>query len=102
MLDTMLALSETLPKGLQIATLSVSPAGKIALSGTCNTVEEASEKAVAALKASKMFANPKFLGASKQDQAFKFRLSLEIRNAAGGGDSHEPTEPEISPAKTEK
>ena len=40
MLDTLLALAETLPKGIQIATLSISPSGKIALSGNCATVEE--------------------------------------------------------------
>ena len=90
MLDTLLALVETLPKGMQIATLSVSPAGKIALSGLCGTVEDASEKAVAALKGSKVFANPKFLGASKQDQVFKFRLTCELQNVPGGGGNPEP------------
>jgi hypothetical protein len=90
MLDTMLALAETLPKGMQIATLSVSAGGKIALGGTCGSAEDASEKAVAALKASKIFANPKFLGVSRQDQAYKFRMTFELRNAPGGGDSHEP------------
>ncbi|MGO8704528.1 MAG: hypothetical protein ACLQVA_11965 [Candidatus Brocadiia bacterium] len=94
MLDTLLALVETLPKGMQIATLSVSPAGKIALSGVCGTVEDASEKAVTALKASKMFANPKFLGVSKSDQGLKFRMTFEIRNFSGVGDRHEPPLPE--------
>ncbi len=90
MLDTMLALAETLPKGIQISTLSISPTGKIALGGVCSTVEDASEKALGALKASKVFANPKFLGASKQAQAFKFRMTFELRNASAGGESHEP------------
>ena len=94
MLDTMLALAETLPKGIQIATLSVSATGKIALSGTCGTVEDASEKAVAALKASKVFANPKFLGASKQEGAFKFRLTCELQNVPGRGANPEPPENE--------
>jgi hypothetical protein len=102
MLDTMLALTETLPKGIQIATLSVSAAGKIALSGTCGTVEDASEKTVAALRASKMFTNPKFLGASKQDQAFKFHMTFELRNVSGGGDSHEPPGPEETKTEAEK
>jgi hypothetical protein len=93
MLDTMLALAETLPKGIQIATLTVSTSGKLALTGTCGSVEDVSEKAVAALKASKMFANPKFLGASKQDQAFKFRLTFELRNRP------ERSEPDESPGR---
>lgn len=85
MLDTLLALSETLPKSLKIATLNVSPSGKIAISGTCPSVEEASDKAMDALKGSKVFANPKFLGATKQDQEFRFRLTCELKNAAKGG-----------------
>jgi hypothetical protein len=84
-LDTVLALAEALPKNLKIATLSVSPSGKIALTGTCATVEDASDKAIAALKASKRFVNPKFLGASKQEQEFKFRMTFELRPAPGGG-----------------
>jgi Tfp pilus assembly protein PilN len=90
MLDTLLALAETLPKGIQVATLSVSASGKIALSGNCATVEDASEKAVAALKASKVFANPKFLGASTQGPMFKFRLTCELRNVPGRGEEPEP------------
>jgi len=92
MLDTLLALAETLPKGIQIATLSISASGKIALTGNCATVEEASEKAVAALKASKVFANPKFLGASAQGPAFRFRLTCELQNVPGRGENLEPPE----------
>jgi Tfp pilus assembly PilM family ATPase len=102
MLDTMLALAETLPKGIQIATLSISSTGKIALSGVCNTVEDASEKAVGALKASKVFATPKFLGASKQAQAFTFRMTFELRNASAGGNSHESAGPEEAGAEAGK
>ena len=85
MLDTFLALAGTLPKSLKIATLNISPSGKIAVTGTCATVEDASDKAIAALKASKTFANPKFLGASKQEQEFKFRMTCELRSTPGGG-----------------
>ena len=85
MLDILQALVETLPKTLKISTLGINPAGKVAITGVCNQAEEASDKAVAALRASKVFTNPRFLGASKQEQELRFRMTCELRGNPAGG-----------------
>ena len=82
--DSLLSLAEVLPKGLKIATLTIDPRGRVTITGTSPSVEEASEKAISAMKDSKMFANPKFLGATKEKDKFKFRMTCELRKVPGG------------------
>jgi hypothetical protein len=80
-LDVLLALVEVMPQGLKIASITIDPAGKIAIAGNCPSVEEASEKAITALKGSVVFTNPKFLSAAKEREDFKFRITCELRKA---------------------
>lgn len=82
-LDSLLALSGVMPKGVKAETLTIDHKGKIAISGIAGSVEDASEKAISAMKASKVFMNPKFLGATKVKKGFKFRITCELRKRSG-------------------
>lgn len=84
LLDTLLALAETLPKSLKLATLNISPSGKVVITGTCPNAEEAG-KAKDALKAGKTFTNPKLGNLTKQEQEYKFTMTCELKSAPGGG-----------------
>ena len=81
-LDTMMALSEALPAEIKVETLSIDSKGKISISGKAKTVEMASDTAIAALRASPLFTNPRFNGATLEKKEFSFQLTCEIRGSA--------------------
>lgn len=83
-LDSLLALAEVLPKGLKVAALTIDVRGKVTISGVSSSVEDASEKAISAMKASKAFVNTRFLGATKEKSGFRFRITCDLRRIAGG------------------
>lgn len=82
-LDTMRELAEVLPSEVKVETLTIDPKGKITVSGETRSVEAASDEAIAAMEASDLFIHPKFLGATKQKEAFGFRLTCELSQGPG-------------------
>ena len=84
-LDALLLLTELIPKGITIETLTIDKKGNLAISGIAPSVESASQETISAMKASTAFANPKFLGATKHDKKFKFRMSCELSGSMKGG-----------------
>ena len=83
-LDAIQALSEALPETVRLDKLSIDSKGTVLMSGQTKTVEEASEKAVAAMVASPSIFEAKFLGASKEKDGYKFQLSCRLRQGLGG------------------
>ena len=81
-LDTMMALSEALPPAINIETLSIDSRGKISISGKAKTVEVASDTAIAALRDSPFFINPKFNGATREKKEFSFQITCELRGGS--------------------
>ncbi len=79
-LDTMMALSEALPPEIKIETLAIDSRGKISISGKAKTVEVASDTAIAALRDSAFFINPKFNGATREKNEFSFQMTCELRS----------------------
>ena len=83
-LDTLKALAGALPKSLDVASIALDGRGKLDLGGTCASVEDVSGKAVSAMAASGHFANPRFLGATRDKARFKFRITCEARRPTKG------------------
>jgi len=83
-LDALLVLAETLPPGIKIETLSIDSRYQVTMAGIAPSVEDASEKAISALKDAAMFARPKFLGANKEKEGWKFRLACELKRVPRG------------------
>ena len=85
-LDALSALADALPSGVEVESLRLNDKGLLTISGRTKSVEAVDDKAVNALNESPMFANVKFLGATKQKNGFGFRIECELR-AAGGGNA---------------
>ena len=81
-LDVMMALSEALPQEITVETLAIDSRGKISISGKAKSVEIASDTAIAALRASTIFINAQFNGATREKEEFSFQMTCELR---GGG-----------------
>ena len=86
-LDALLALSEVLPPEVQVEELTIDSKGKATIAGRTSSVRAAWERAIAAMEESKVFAKPKFMGASKEKAGFGFQITCEVRTVAGGGTS---------------
>lgn len=82
--DALAALAEALPPEIQVESLSIDAKGKISFFGKADSVEVASEKAIAALKASKAFVNPQFNGATREKEKFAFQITCELANGGRG------------------
>jgi len=83
-LDALVPVAEALPAQVKIETLKIDPKGKITIAGMTKSVEEVSEKAISAMRASTALANPRFLGATKEKDGFAFQITCELRAGAGG------------------
>ncbi len=83
-LDTMMALSEALPKEIKVETLTIDSRGKISIGGKAKSVEMASDTAIAALRASTFFVNPQFNGATREKEEFSFQITCELRGGRRG------------------
>ena len=84
LLDVLQALTEVLPKGTVIETLTIGSKGKVAIGCTSGKLEQVSEGAVSAMKASPLFSHPKFLGATKEKKLYRFRIVCELGNRPAG------------------
>jgi Tfp pilus assembly protein PilN len=86
MLDILAALAEALPNGVRVTSVSIDSGGRVNMSGTCQSVEDISEKIINALDASPYFAKPQFLGASKDKKGGQliFRVNCDLKKQSGG------------------
>ncbi|MCC6697304.1 MAG: PilN domain-containing protein [Candidatus Hydrogenedentes bacterium] len=82
--DVMAALADALPPEIQVESLSIDPKGKVTFFGKADSVDVASEKVIAALKASKAFVNPQFNGATREKEKFTFQITCELANGGRG------------------
>ena len=80
-LDTLLALADIMPKGLKIASISIDPNHKVTISGIAPSVEE-TEKAIAAMKKSERFMNPKSLASTLQKDGRTFGITCELKKTS--------------------
>jgi hypothetical protein len=82
-LDVLKAMAEALPPEIKVQSIEVTPKGNVTLTGKTGTVEAASDTAMAALRDSKVFVNPQFHGATKEQDGFGFRITCDLRGGAG-------------------
>lgn len=84
MLEAINGLAEILPSGLKFESITIDSKGRVAITGTTESIAVASDAAIKALRGSSMFKNPVFEGATKGQNGFKFRITCERINKAGG------------------
>jgi hypothetical protein len=82
MLDAVLPIAEALPPAIKVESLKIDAKGKVTIAGKTKSVEEASQKATSAMRASRALANPQFLGATKGKDDYTFQITCDLR--AGG------------------
>jgi len=86
-LDALLPITEALPRNIKVETLKIDSRGRVTITGKTKSVEEASGKAISAMRASGALANPRFLGATqgaKGEEEFSFTITCELRGSPGG------------------
>lgn len=83
-LDALVLIAEALPGQVKVETLKIDGKGKVTITGKTNSAEDASDKAISAMQASTMLANPKFLGATKEKDSYAFQITCELRAGSGG------------------
>ncbi|MBN2309841.1 MAG: PilN domain-containing protein [Candidatus Hydrogenedentes bacterium] len=86
-LDVFMALADVFPKDIQVESVVIDSQGRVTISGRTKTVEATEEQAIAAMKESPVFVNPKFTGATKEKDNYKFGITCELRQGGGGGAS---------------
>lgn len=83
-LDALQALAEVLPSEVKVEKLTIDAKGNVIISGKTKTVEIIGGKAVTAIEASNMLANPKLLDATKEKDEYGFRLTCELKKGPRG------------------
>jgi hypothetical protein len=83
-LDVLVPIAEALPGQIKVETLKIDGKGKVTITGKSKSAEDVSDKAISAMQTSRMLANPKFLGATKEKDGFAFQITCELRAGSGG------------------
>ena len=83
-LDALIPITEALPGGIKVEILKITAKGEVTIAGKTKSVEEASDKAISAMRASKLLANPSFRGATRGEKEFNFQITCELRGGLGG------------------
>lgn len=83
-LDVLVPIAEALPGQVKVETLKIDGKGKVTITGKSKSAEDVSDKAISAMQTSRMLANPKFLGATKEKDGFAFQITCELRSGSGG------------------
>jgi hypothetical protein len=83
-LDALYALAEALPREVKVEKLTIDAKGNVMITGKTKTVEIIGEKAVSAIDASDVLANPRLLDATKEKNEYGFRLACELKRGARG------------------
>jgi hypothetical protein len=64
--------------------LKIDAKGTVTIAGKTKSVEEASDKAISAMRTSRLLANPSFLGATQGEDGFTFQITCELGGGSGG------------------
>jgi hypothetical protein len=83
-LDALIPITEALPKDIKVETLDINARGEVTIAGKTKSVEAASDKAISAMRASRLLADPRFLGATQGEGGFSFRITCKLRGSSAG------------------